>query len=215
MKDVKVTRLKNSLKINRVDRTTTSPPILHIYGEDFDLATEIFLNEQLIRNWIPINNGEILVEIPKTLENKTIDKIAIISDVLKPNIPNLTFFELGTTVRSVDGISSLVQHFIKILMQSPGSNKFQKVGGGLAKISGKNMRSQQHDVKADIVSAVNVTKNYITRTQQNDPKLPLAQKLADVVILGVNVDPKNPTTILVNLLLKNKLGEEFTTNVSL
>lgn len=212
--DISIARFKRALKINKIDKLSTNPPILHLFG-DFSSASEVRINNQLVREWFLQNEGEIYVSIPPQLQNVIIENISVISESLEQNIPNLVFFELGTNFNSVSGIQLLLQNFMRIFAQSPDSNKFRRTGGGLIKLAGKNMLAQQGSVKADIVQAVNRTKNYLIREQQNQ-NIPLAEKLLDAQILGINTDRESPKDgLILNLLVTNKLGQQETANLTI
>lgn len=205
MKDIKISRFKNPLKINSVSRLTDN--ITTINGEDFFRTTEVYINEELLKNWLVLSNNQIAVTFPASTK---IETVAVLTEELIVNQPNLTFFENGPILKSTSGMSKLIQNFIKLLVRSPDSNKFSTFGGGLLKIPGKTMTFDQNSVKIDVVNAINRTKNYLIELQNNN-KAPLSEKLLDVQIVSINIDPDSNMSISV--ILKNKLGQESTFTV--
>lgn len=206
MKDIKVARFKNPLKVKSVQRLSNN--ITSITGQDFQTASELFINEELQRQWIISSNTEILLTYPST---KDILTVAILTDELIVNKLNLTFFELGPQLKSVSGMPKLIQNFIKLLLQAPNSNKFNTFGGGLLKIPGKTIESTQQSVKTDIITAIDRTKTFLVNKQNKIQSLPLSEKLLDVQVLSMNIDADSNMT--VSVLVKNKLGEESVISV--
>jgi hypothetical protein len=214
MKDVKIAHLKNSLKVSSVSKISSNPPILKIIGEKFNTATDILLDGIYARQWVAISDKEILLYIPVTFSNKTIGTIAVVSDELIPNVPNLTFFEVGSRVRKIEGIQKLVQQFTKILLQTPGSNKFQPVGGGLLSIIGKNTMSDDRTARTDIINGINRTKSYLISIQNNNKDLPLSEKLLDAKILNISSGTQPNVSLVVNIQITNRVGVSSSATVS-
>jgi hypothetical protein len=214
MKDVKIAHLKNSLKVSSVSKISSNPPILKIIGEKFNTATDILLDGIYTRQWVAISDKEILLYIPVTFSNKTIGTIAVVSDELIPNVPNLTFFEVGSRVRKIEGIQKLVQQFTKILLQTPGSNKFQPVGGGLLSIIGKNTMSDDRTARTDIINGINRTKSYLISIQNNNKDLPLSEKLLDAKILNISSGTQPNVSLVVNIQITNRVGVSSSATVS-
>lgn len=215
MKDIQVARLKNSLVLSKVTKISNNPPVLKLEGEKFNMATDIILDGVYAQQWVSISDKEILVYVPSTFSNKTIGSIAVVTEELIPNVPNLVFFELGTRVKSIDGIQKLIQNFVKILMQSPSSNKFQPVGGGLLKLAGMNTVSDDRTARSDIISGISRAKNYLLGIQGANKRIPLSEKLLDVQVLGISSGKQPNTSLIVNIKIINRIGEEATTNVSI
>lgn len=215
MKDVKIAHLKNSLPLSTITKISSKPPILKLTGEKYNTATDVLLDGIYAKQWLAISDKEILVYIPSTFSNKTISSIAVITEELIPNIPNLTFFEIGSRVKKIEGIQKLVQQFVKILMQSPGSNKFQPVGGGLIDVIGKNTVADDRSARSDIINGISRTKTYLINVQNKNKDLPLAEKLLDAKILNITSGTQPNVSIVVNLQITNRVGVSSDATVSI
>lgn len=211
MKDIKVAHLKNSLTVNSISRITNSP-ILKITGEKFNTATDVILDGNYAKQWVALSDKEIVVYLNN---NNTISSVAVVTEDQIPNIPNLIFFETGSRTRSVTGIQKLIQNFVKLLLQSPDSNKFKTIGGGFIKIAGKNMVSDDRTARSDIINGINRIKNYMIGEQNPRKDLPLSEKLLDVQILNITSGTQPQSSLIVNISLKNKMGDVASTNVSI
>jgi len=216
MKDIKVAKIKNSLSIKGAIKVSSSPLIIQITGDKFETANEVIINEVSIQQWVAISNDTILAYLPKILEGITISSVAVLTEELVPNVPNLVHFEIGSRIEAVEGIQKLIQNFTKVLLQSPGSNKFQTVGGGLLKISGQSLlNGGDRTARGDIIDAINRTKNYLFALHSTKNKMPLTEKLLDAQILSINLGENSKSDLVVNLLIINRAGQQNSTNVAI
>lgn len=199
MKDIKIARFKNPLKVSSVTRLSNN--ITAIKGEGFLDADEVYINEIHQRSWIILSDKEIAVNFPG---GEKVLTVAVLTEKLILNQPNLTFFEIGPSFKSIEGMSKLIQNFIVPLMRTPGTNKFDTFGGGMLKLPGKLMTNAGGNIKADIVNAVERTKNYLIN-KQNRINIPLAEKLLDVRVVAVSLDADHNMSVAVTIT--NKAGE--------
>jgi hypothetical protein len=199
MKDIKIARFKNPLKISSVTRLSNN--ITVIKGEGFLDADEVYINEIHQRSWIILSDKEIAVNFPG---GEKVLTVAVLTEKLILNQPNITFFEIGPSFKSIEGMSKLIQNFIVPLMRTPGTNKFDTFGGGMLKLPGKLMTNAGGNIKADIVNAVERTKNYLIN-KQNRLNIPLAEKLLDVRVVAVSLDADHNMSVAVTIT--NKAGE--------
>ena len=199
MKDIKIARFKNPLKVSSVTRLSNN--ITAIKGEGFLEANEVYINEISQRSYIILSDKEIAVNFPG---DEKILNVAVLTEQLILNQPNLTFFEIGPSFKSIEGMSKLIQNFIVPLMRTPNTNKFDTFGGGMLKLPGKLMTNAGGNIKADIVNAVERTKNYLIN-KQNRLNIPLAEKLLDVRVVAVSLDADHNMSVAVTIT--NKAGE--------
>ena len=199
MKDIKIARFKNPLKVSSVTRLSNN--ITAIKGEGFLDADEVYINEIHQRSWIILSDKELAVNFPG---GEKVLTVAVLTEKLILNQPNLTFFEIGPSFKSIEGMSKLIQNFIVPLMRTPGTNKFDTFGGGMLKLPGKLMTNAGGNIKADIVNAVERTKNYLIN-KQNRLNIPLAEKLLDVRVVAVSLDADHNMSVAVTIT--NKAGE--------
>ena len=205
MKDVKIARFKNPLKVTSVSRLSNN--ITSIKGEGFLNADEVFINELTQRSWIILSDNEVAVNFPG--DDKVLT-VAVLTEELILNKPNLTFFELGPVIKSTEGMNKLIQNFIVALMRTPGTNKFDTFGGGLLKLPGKMLTNAGANIKADIVNAVSRTKNYLI-SKQNKLAMPLSEKLLDVQVVAINIDAEHNLSVATTIT--NKAGESSSVTI--
>ncbi len=210
MKDVKVVRRRNILPVLKVTKISSSPPILEVIGKSFVDATQVRLNDAIVTDWVLASSDRILVYIPSFLQKITIDTIVVLTEVLQSG-DNFISFEIGY-IEKVEGMDSLLQHFIKLLLQAPGTNVFNPIGGGILKLAGKNSVNFGTSIKADLIEAVDRTKNFILKDQANR-KIPLSEKMANAEIVGLGFGPDH-TELILSILITNTLGQSISANIT-
>lgn len=216
MKELSVTSVRASLPIKgKITILSKDPIILAIYGEKFQQARFVFINDIELSTFNIISNSQIQVTVPSTIPLDQIKTISVLSELFVLDKTNLIYFDLGNTIKSLTGIQKLVQQFIKLLLQSPGTNLFNKdAGGGLLSMIGKNTDGLVKPVTSDIVDAVNRTKNYIIAKQSRNKRIPLDERLMDVAVNGISVG-SDKVSVSVNLLLTNMTGRSSSASLSI
>jgi len=216
MKELSVTSVRASLPIKgKITILSKDPIILAIYGEKFQQARFVFINDIELSTFNIISNTQIQITVPSILPLDQIKTISVLSELFVLDKTNLIYFDLGNTIKSLTGIQKLVQQFIKLLLQSPGTNLFNKdAGGGLLSMIGKNTDGLTQPITSDIVDAVNRTKNYIIAKQSRNKRIPLDERLMDVSVNGISVG-SDKVSVSVNLLLTNMTGRSSSASLSI
>lgn len=216
MIDIKVAKLKNSLTISGVQKVSTSPVIIQITGSNLENATEVLVNDLSLSQWVATANDTILAYLPPSLASVTISSVSVLTENIVPGVPNLVHYEVGNKIESTEGIQKLLQNFVKVLLQTPGSNVFQSVGGGMLKITGQSlMNGGDRTARGEIVDAINRTKSYLFSLHSKNSTMPLSEKLLDVQILSIDTGENVKTDLIINLLVLNRAGQQVSSNVAI
>lgn len=215
MKDIKVISIRTSLPISfPVTKISDNPLTLEIRGSGFLRAKYVYLNDFFITTFSIISDQLITVEVPSILAQKDIKRIQVLSDSPVVNKKNALYFEMPDTIQSVEGFQRTIQHFVKLLMQTPGSNAFNiNEGGGLLQIIGKNTVNEGVSVTTDVIDGINRTKEIIIAKQNKLKNIPLNERLMTVTINAVSI--KNKTDLLIELTLTNMSGTSLNASLSL
>jgi len=212
MKDIKITTVSASLPVNQsVSIVSQNPIVIRITGQKFDQAKSVFLNDINIPNFIIENQTSMRVPVPDSLPVQNIKSVTVLTDSFEIGRGNIVYFDLSHSVRSINGIQKLIQHFLKILLQAPFSNLFDPVGGGLLKLVGTNMNSNTGEpALSELIDAINRTKNYMLKKQASNKKIPLDERMMNVTIEGASVG-NDKQSIHLSLTITNMLGQGATT----
>ncbi len=212
MKDIKITNVSASLPVDpNISIVSDNPIIIKITGQKFIQAKTVFVNDQLIPNFIIESQTSILIPLPDSISLSNIKTVAVLTDKFEIGRGNIVYFQMSSSIRSLSGIQKLIQHFIKLLLQAPFSNLFDSVGGGLLKLVGTNINGTSGEpALSEIIDAINRTKNYVQKKQASNKRIPLDEKLLNVTIEGISVGT-DKQSINISLTVLNMLGQGATT----
>lgn len=215
MKDIKVIAIKNILTVNRVERVPNFlPSTIALTGLKFLQATEVIINDIPVSEFMVVSATRILAQVPDSQVNATIRKVTVLATKPFPDRKSLLLFEVGE-IRSLQGLERLVQHFTKILIQTPGSDSFNPTeGGGVLSLIGTVVgRKDSATLRASVVSAVGRTRDQIVTKQSRTPQIPPDERLLRADIVGVGFDP-NTSTIAARITLGAVSGREAVANLT-
>ena len=163
-------------------------PTVELKGNDFRSAETVAINDLPSPEFIIIDRKTIYAQIPEGVDAvKTVSVISNNFSTLKP--ASKVIFRLGDKTQTISGLMKLVQLFIKILLQSPGSDIFSPgTGGGLQEMVGRLTSTKRADrLLAQITQAIDQTKTQIRRIQMDTPGIPLTERLLNATLLDIRM----------------------------
>ncbi len=216
MKDIKILIIRDFLPISKIEFVNGLVPLsIVIIVEKLNLATKVFINDVETSEFVIVTSNRIIAQVPDTEVKSIINRVAVLAEKSAPNRNSLLQFETTGTFKSIQGIERLVQHFCKILLQSPGSDKFSlNEGGGLLKIIGRNV--SKHDTKglqASIVGAVARTRDQLISKQSSNSRIPSDERLLIATTEAVGFDAAT-TTISARISVEAISGKQATANLT-
>ena len=216
MKDIKILTIRDLLPISKVEFVANLVPLsLTIIGERLDQATTVYINDVESPEFVVSTKSRIIAQVPDSEVKSIISKVAVVAEKPSANRSSLLHFEMPGTFKSLQGIERLVQHFCKMLMQSPGSDKFSpNEGGGLLKIVGRNVsRNDSKSLQASVVGAVSRTRDQILSRQASNSRIPSDERLLSVTTEAVGFDVAT-TTLRARIALSAVSGRQAVANLT-
>lgn len=222
MLDIKVVTIKDLLQIvppteyARLPGGAVLQPVsLIINGKNFDRAQEVFINDLRAPEFLIVSPTRLIAQIPAGQEKSQIRKLSVFSERPFPGQRSKFFFEIGTTIKVLQGIEKMVQIFCKLLMQTPGSDKFSpSEGGGLLSFVGRNVENgADKALTSAVVSAVTRTKDLMISKQNKNQRIPPDERLLTATTDRVGFDP-NTTTLAAVVNLTAVSGDQAVANLS-
>lgn len=216
MKDIKLLTIRDLLPVSEVEFVANLVPLsMSIIGEKLDQATKIFINDVEAPEFVVMTRSRIIAQVPSSEVKSIINKVAVIAEKPSAGRSSLLHFEMEGTFRSLQGIERLVQHFCKLLMQSPGSDKFSpNEGGGLLRIVGRNVsRNDAKSLQASVVGAVSRTRDQILSRQASNSRIPSDERLLSVTAEAVGFDVAT-TTLRARIALAAVSGKQAVANLT-
>lgn len=216
MIDLKILAIRDLLTITAVEYAqNVSPLSILITGEKFDEASKVVINDLEAPEFMVLSRNRILAQIPDSQRTSVITKLAVLAESPSVKRSSLLLFELGTSFRSLQGVERMVQLFVKLLLQTPGSDKFDpNLGGGLMSIIGKNIsRHDSKSVQAAVVGAVSRTRDQILTLQGRDNRIPSDERLLTAKTEAIGFDPST-TTVAARVAISAVSGRQAVANLT-
>lgn len=204
MNGIQIIRLLDDLRVNSIRNAVgVSPRSIIITGEDFRSVETVIIDGFVAPEFIVYSPTELVAEVPAPLRESVIQGVSVLSASLTLTERSLVEFTFGTRPKKATGTLRLMQTFLRILMRSPGSNRFHpRSGGGLLKLIGGSVTNQ---TAADIAIAVQSARQYLINVQTTDRGIPPSERLLSAEIQSIDVQPEL-TSAFVTLVLTSHSG---------
>lgn len=181
MIDLQVIKVRDVLPVMRVSLASMTPRTLLLTGKDFSSTEEVYINEvrSPVGGVFIVDDRNLLAQVPDVELNTPIRSVSVISNRLTRNNRSRIDFKIGNISSRASGIERLIQMFLKIMMQTPGTDIFVPAsGGGLLRAVGKTAgKNDQANIVADFHNAVSRARQQIMRMQANNPPTNLSERL--------------------------------------
>jgi hypothetical protein len=216
MVDFQIIEIRDLLPITAIRAVPNlTPRTLSVYGRDFTSTYEVHINEEKSPSVVIVNSQNLLAQVPENQGNAAIRNVAVISSRLTKTARSVIEFRIGDTTKAVSGITRLVQTFLKILLQTPGTDIFAKnIGGGVLRAvsrqTGKDGRSMVSDAKI----GVERTQRQLIALQANDPALTLQEKLLYAKLLEANFVPAE-LALVTKIRIANQANQDMSVGLGL
>lgn len=217
MIDLQVIEIRDLLKVLGVRPVPMSdPPALDIRGIDFQHADEVLINDVKSPSVVIASNNQLLAQIPENEEISIIRSIIIVSNRLTRTDRSKINFRLSDSPKMVDGMERLIQTFLKILLQTPGSDIFvPDAGGGLLRALGKQIgKPSSATIASDVHLGVTRTRQQLMQLQAKESALALTERL---LYARVQRAVFTPTELALNakIQIANQAGQASTVGMGL
>lgn len=182
MIDLQMIEIRDVLPVKKLEVAHgVVPRSVYVRGPDMRSAAEVWINEYKSPDIIPIDNHTVLAQVPDAIEGGPLRSVTVISARITSTQNSRITFRLGDATRYISGIERLVQVFLKILLQTPGTDAFSpKLGGGILRAAGRLSRSASsgpNTLVADVDVGVTRTRRQLLALQAHEPALTLQEKL--------------------------------------
>jgi hypothetical protein len=216
MIDIKVIAIKDILPVNRVNYIPNFLPLsLRVEGDQLLQATEVLINDIPAPEFMPISNGQLIAQVPTSQVQSRIRSVTVLATKPSSSRKSILHFDAGTTFSSLSGIEKLVQYFVKILLQNPGSDIFNPAdGGGVLGLVGRVVSKRDStSLAATLVSSVGRARDQVISRQSKISRIPPDERLLRADILAAGFNP-NTTTLAANIAVGAVSGREAVANLT-
>lgn len=198
MIDIQIIENRDILPITQFEYAIgVVPRTIILKGLDFDNVREVLVNETKSPSVVIESSTRLLAQIPDSIGRGPVRSVVAVSNRLTRTRNSMIRFRLSDTPSYVSGIERLIQTFLKLLLQTPGTDAFSpRLGGGVLKAAGKqstNATAHANSLVADVKLGVDRTKRQLIAIQANDPTLALSEKLMYARLLDARFSPQEQT----------------------
>lgn len=217
MIDIKILTIQDLLPVIGVEYAPGVTPLsLLITGERLDQANQVMVNDIEAPQFVVVSPSRLLVQVPTSERASGLRKIAVIANVPAVNRRSLLHFEISSSIRGIAGLEKLVQAFCRLLLQTPGTDRFRPAeGGGLLKIVGRNVaKGDAKNLQASVVGAVSRTRDQLLSRQGANRRIPPDERLLTATAEAVGFDAST-TTLSARISLSAVSGQLAVANLTL
>lgn len=211
MNSIQLIRLLDVLEVNSIRNATgVSPRSIIVTGQDFKNVEQVLIDGLPAPAFVTYSTTELIAEVPLALRQSTLRSVNVLSNVLTLTDRSMVEFTFGVRPKIATGTLRLMQTYLRILLRTPGSNKFHtRSGGGLLNMIGKNI---SNTTAADVAVAVQTAKQYVINVQTSNRNLPPSERLLDAEIKTLDVDPLS-TSVFLTVALTSHSGRVGTASL--
>lgn len=217
MIDLKILVVRDLLPLTKVDYAPNVVPLsLVIVGEKLDQATVVYINDIESPEFVVVSKNRIVAQIPTSQRDTQIRKVAVVATVPALNRKSLLHFEVTSSVGSIKGLERLVQNYVKLLLQTPGSDKFNpNEGGGVLRLIGRNVsKGDSKNLQAAIIGCIGRAKDQLVARQGRNSRIPSDERLLTASAEAVGYDPAT-TTLSARIAISAVSGKLAVANLTL
>jgi hypothetical protein len=208
MKDFRIVHAKSILKVHSVAPIRGFlPPSVVVVGERLDRTREVLYNGLQANEFIVSSASRLIVRIPESQVGKELSDLQVLSSVSLTRLDTLISLELSKPPKQVEGIDRLIQAWLMIFYTTPGSDIFNpSSGGGVQTLIGRSTDRTGKNVAADLVEAIDRTRQELLRIQTGNARIPPSERLLSAELQGIQFDP-NSTLLSARVSIRNVLSE--------
>jgi len=192
--DLRVIKILDVLPITRVDLADYSPQTLALSGRSFQYTQSVFVNDLSMPlrttaafGYTVISPNLIHVELPAAMSDQVISKIIVLGNTSILYETSSIEFSL-VSITPVQGISGVVQQFLKLFLTTPGTDLFNRSsGGGIKNMAGITLNDPaRQGIAVKLMVAAKKCTEEIRASQSICTSIPPEERLVDVAIGSVS-----------------------------
>lgn len=190
------------------------PTLLDVVGDDFSSVDTVDINEIEAPSFIVLSLTRMLVTLPEAVAPTNIRTVTVVSRRLMLTSRSLLRFQVSKVPSKASGTLRLLQLFLKVLLTTPGSDKFNKQlgGGGLGNLGQSFGRDQSGVIVSDFVVSVQNTTRQIIALQGRSAGLPPEERLLNAKVLRAQFSAQE-AALLVSIEVSSQTGRAAVANV--
>lgn len=192
MIDLRIIEVRDIIPILQVELVHgLSPKTYRARGLDFRYVQDVWINDVKSPSVFIEDDRTLYAQVPDAVVSQGLLSIQAVSSRLTNTQGSRIDFALGDATGTISGIDRLVQTFVKLLLQTPGTDAFARsLGGGVLKAAGKLLGKRgASSLVSDVQMGVDRVRRQLIAIQANDPYLVDTEKLLYARLLEARYSP--------------------------
>lgn len=183
--DLQVVFPQEAIILNNVRVLPGPPAVIDVLGADFRSVEEVLINRIKSPDVVVLSKTRLVAQIPDPVLDHRVMSVSVLSRRLTLSTRSLLRFRIGNSPGKVTGIQRLIQKFLRVLLQTPGSDIFNpQLGGGALRNVGATFGVEEgEDIINNMIVAVDTTVRQLRAIQSRNPSIPLDERLSSARIL--------------------------------
>lgn len=181
--------------------------------EDYSTVVRVIVNDHVIDE-LAMYGADLLAYIPDDLDTDEIEYAALISEETRSSDETMLRFGMGPIPAEIEGTDRLVQLFVKVLLQTPGSDiYYPDIGGSLLAVKKRGAVGGDLNIAAAEVSNSIKKAEKDVKFLQTGLKLPAEETLISAASLNVTSE-RSTGDINAFMILQTLAGTRAFFNVA-
>lgn len=184
--DLRVVHLRKVLSVARMLDVPGPPHRLYLSGSEMSAVSAVEINGNRGYAWTQVSEGVIAVELPPVFY---VQSVAVLGQDMGSVREAEVFFGYTSVLSMMSGLQKLVQDWLKCFLTSPGSDPFNRPGGGGAQDIFKQATAAEGPFSSALSIAIRRTNEQLIARQAVDVTLPRNEKFLDARLVRIALLP--------------------------
>lgn len=212
--DLQVVFPQEQIPLSSIRLATGTTNLLDITGQNFESTESVLINQVESQNFIVLSRTKLLAEIPDVVLNDRITDIIVLARQLALTRRSLLKFTLTKNPQMVTGLMKMVQLFLILLLNTKGTDKFEKRRGASALVNiGQSFgAAESQGVVGDFVIAVDTASRQMVGMQGRNQTIPRDERLLIAKVVQARFN-KELGALIVSVELTSMAGRAAVANL--
>ena len=213
--DLLIMRLLSEVEITGAEYFKGNPPYLVLTSKDFSGIEQVLINGFIAPEFMLTNSTRMVVQLPPQAAGDRFRSLKVLRNKYDAQYPiSLTEWAVGKKPLLTTGFMKMVQNFLRLLLQRPGTDIFHpELGGGLLALIGTSVANKRDSIASAATAAIMKTQTQFKALQSLRSNIDPNEKLVYAQLQGVQFTAEL-TMAGVNMSLVNAAGQTMITDVS-
>jgi phage baseplate assembly protein W len=213
--DLLIMKLLSEIEITGAEYFKGNPPYLVLTSLDFSGVEKVLVNGFTAPEFMLTDKKRMVVQLPAQVVGDRFRSLRVLRNTYDVSYPiSLTDWSVGKRPKFVTGFMKMTQNFLRLLLQTPGTDILHpEFGGGLLSLIGQSVSNKQETIASKTTDAIMTTQTQFKALQSLRSNIDPGEKLVYARLQGVQFSPEL-TMAGITMSLVNSAGQTMITDVT-